>query len=413
MTNIIVVGGGAAGLLAGIAATELGAQVMILEKMRTPGRKMLITGKGRCNITNNCEIAEIIRNLPGNGRFLNSALHRFSNDDMIYLLESHGLQTKVERGGRVFPVTDKAKDVVDTLLNIYREKGGKLLVDQTVSKILIEDGCVAGVVTNDGNKYTADAVIITTGGASYPGTGSDGNGFTLAKACGHTIITLKPSLVPLESDSEYIKSLQGLSLRNVKASICCGEKVLASEFGEMLFTHFGFSGPIILSLSKAVAEAFATGNKDLDLIIDLKPALDVQKLDMRIQRDFANYLRKQLVNGMKDLLPGRLIPVVLDAAFLNPDKPINQISKEERSRLVYNLKNLSFPITGTRPLAEAIVTAGGVSTKEINPKTFESKIVKKLYFAGEVIDVDGYTGGYNLQAAFSSGYAAGYAAAQD
>lgn len=413
MTNIIVVGGGAAGLLAGIAATELGAQVMILEKMRTPGRKMLITGKGRCNITNNCEIAEIIRNLPGNGRFLNSALHRFSNDDMIYLLESHGLQTKVERGGRVFPVTDKAKDVVDTLLNIYREKGGKLLVDQTVSKILIEDGCVAGVVTNDGNKYTADAVIITTGGASYPGTGSDGNGFTLAKACGHTIITLKPSLVPLESDSEYIKSLQGLSLRNVKASICCGEKVLASEFGEMLFTHFGFSGPIILSLSKAVAEAFATGNKDLDLIIDLKPALDVQKLDLRIQRDFANYLRKQLVNGMKDLLPGRLIPVVLDAAFLNPDKPINQVSKEERSRLVYNLKNLSFPITGTRPLAEAIVTAGGVSTKEINPKTFESKIVKKLYFAGEVIDVDGYTGGYNLQAAFSSGYAAGYAAAQD
>lgn len=413
MTNIIVVGGGAAGLLAGIAATELGAQVMILEKMRTPGRKMLITGKGRCNITNNCEIAEIIRNLPGNGRFLNSALHRFSNDDMIYLLESHGLQTKVERGGRVFPVTDKAKDVVDTLLNIYREKGGKLLVDQTVSKILIEDGCVAGVVTNDGNKYTADAVIITTGGASYPGTGSDGNGFTLAKACGHTIITLKPSLVPLESDSEYIKSLQGLSLRNVKASICCGEKVLASEFGEMLFTHFGFSGPIILSLSKAVAEAFATGNKDLDLIIDLKPALDVQKLDLRIQRDFANYLRKQLVNGMKDLLPGRLISVVLDAAFLNPDKPINQISKEERSRLVYNLKNLSFPITGTRPLAEAIVTAGGVSTKEINPKTFESKIVKKLYFAGEVIDVDGYTGGYNLQAAFSSGYAAGYAAAQD
>ena len=413
MTNIIVVGGGAAGLLAGIAATELGAQVMILEKMRTPGRKMLITGKGRCNITNNCEIAEIIRNLPGNGRFLNSALHRFSNDDMIYLLESHGLQTKVERGGRVFPVTDKAKDVVDTLLNIYREKGGKLLVDQTVSKILIEDGCVAGVVTNDGNKYTADAVIITTGGASYPGTGSDGNGFTLAKACGHTIITLKPSLVPLESDSEYIKSLQGLSLRNVKASICCGEKVLASEFGEMLFTHFGFSGPIILSLSKAVADAFAKGNKDLDLIIDLKPALDVQKLDLRIQRDFANYVRKQLVNGMKDLLPGRLIPVVLDAAFLNPDKPINQVSKEERARLVYNLKNLSFPITGTRPLAEAIVTAGGVSTKEINPKTFESKIVKKLYFAGEVIDVDGYTGGYNLQAAFSSGYAAGYSAAQD
>ena len=413
MSNIIVVGGGAAGLLAGIAAAELGSEVTILERMRTPGRKMLITGKGRCNITNNCEIADIIRNLPGNGRFLNSALHRFSNNDIIYLLESHGLQTKVERGGRVFPVTDKAKDVVDTLLNIYREKGGKILVDQMVSKILIEDGCVRGVVTNDGNKHTADAVILTTGGASYPGTGSDGNGFTLAKACGHTIITLKPSLVPLESDSEYIKSLQGLSLKNVKASICCGEKVLASDFGEMIFTHFGFSGPIILSLSKAVADAFTKGNKDLDLIIDLKPALDMQKLDLRIQREFANYIRKQLVNGMKDLLPSRLIPVVLDAAFLNPDKPINQVSKEERSRLAYNLKNLSFPITGTRPLAEAIVTAGGVSTKEINPKTFESKIVKGLYLAGEVIDVDGYTGGYNLQAAFSSGYAAGYAAAQD
>lgn len=413
MTNIVVVGGGAAGLLAGIAATELGAEVIILERMRTPGRKILITGKGRCNITNNCEIVDIIRNLPGNGRFLNSALHRFSNDDIINLLESHGLQTKVERGGRVFPVSDKAKDVVDTLLSIFRAQGGKLLVDQVVSKILIDDGIVKGVLTKDGNKYNADAIILAAGGASYPGTGSDGSGFSLAKDCGHTIITLKPSLVPLESDSEYIKSLQGLSLKNVKASICIGDKVLASEFGEMLFTHFGVSGPIILSLSKVVADAFAKGNKNLDLIIDLKPALDLQKLDLRIQRDFANYIRKQVVNGMKDLLPGRLISVVLDAAFLNPDKPINQVSKEERLRLAYNLKNLSFPITGTRPLAEAIVTAGGVSTKEINPKTFESKIVKKLYFAGEVIDVDGYTGGYNLQAAFSSGYAAGYAAAQD
>lgn len=413
MTNIIVVGGGAAGLLAGIAATELGAEVTIFERMRTPGRKILITGKGRCNITNNCEIADIIRNLPGNGRFLNSALHRFSNDDIISLLESHGLQTKVERGGRVFPVSDKAKDVVDTLLNIFRSKGGTLLVDKMVSKILVENGSVKGVITKDGNKYNADAIILATGGASYPGTGSDGNGFALAQDCGHTIITLKPSLVPLESDSEYIKSLQGLSLKNVKASICSGDKVLASEFGEMLFTHFGVSGPIILSLSKVVADAFTKGNRNLDIIIDLKPALDLQKLDLRIQRDFSNYIRKQLVNGMKDLLPARLIPVVLDAAFLNPDKPINQVSKEERSRLAHNLKNLSFPITGTRPLAEAIVTAGGVSTKEINPKTFESKIVNKLYLAGELIDVDGYTGGYNLQAAFSSGYAAGYAAAQD
>ena len=413
MSNVIVVGGGAAGLLAGIAAAEQGAQVTILEKMFTPGRKILITGKGRCNITNDCEIPEIIKNLPGNGRFLNSALHRFSNIDIVNMLESHGLNTKVERGGRVFPVTDKAKDVVDTLLNIFRALGGELRTDKLVSGVLIEDKQVRGVITGDGQKHLADAVILATGGASYPGTGSDGNGFRLAKSCGHTIITLKPSLVPLESDSCYIKDLQGLSLRNVQVSICCASKVLGREFGEMIFTHFGFSGPIILSLSKVVSASLEEGVKDLDLIIDLKPALDEQKLDARIQRDFTAYARKQLVNGMKDLLPARSIPVVLDAAFLDPEKPINQVSREERGRLVHSLKNLSFPITGTRPLAEAIITAGGVSTKEINPKTLESKIVKKLYFAGEIIDVDGYTGGYNLQAAFSTGYAAGIAAAQN
>lgn len=413
MSNVIVVGGGAAGLLAGIAAAEQGAQVTILEKMFTPGRKILITGKGRCNITNDCEIPEIIKNLPGNGRFLNSALHRFSNIDIVNMLESHGLNTKVERGGRVFPVTDKAKDVVDTLLNIFRALGGELRTDKLVSGVLIEDKQVRGVITGDGQKHLADAVILATGGASYPGTGSDGNGFRLAKSCGHTIITLKPSLVPLESDSCYIKDLQGLSLRNVQVSICCASKVLGREFGEMIFTHFGFSGPIILSLSKVVSASLEEGIKDLDLIIDLKPALDEQKLDARIQRDFTAYARKQLVNGMKDLLPARLIPVVLDAAFLDPEKPINQVSREERGRLVHSLKNLSFPITGTRPLAEAIITAGGVSTKEINPKTLESKVLKKLYFAGEIIDVDGYTGGYNLQAAFSTGYAAGIAAAQN
>ena len=413
MSNVIVVGGGAAGLLAGIAAAEQGAQVTILEKMFTPGRKILITGKGRCNITNDCEIPEIIKNLPGNGRFLNSALHRFSNIDIVNMLESHGLNTKVERGGRVFPVTDKAKDVVDTLLNIFRALGGELRTDKLVSSVLIEDKQVRGVITGDGQKHLADAVILATGGASYPGTGSDGNGFRLAKSCGHTIITLKPSLVPLESDSCYIKDLQGLSLRNVQVSICCASKVLGREFGEMIFTHFGFSGPIILSLSKVVSASLEEGIKDLDLIIDLKPALDEQKLDARIQRDFTAYARKQLVNGMKDLLPARLIPVVLDAAFLDPEKPINQVSREERGRLVHSLKNLSFPITGTRPLAEAIITAGGVSTKEINPKTLESKVLKKLYFAGEIIDVDGYTGGYNLQAAFSTGYAAGLAAAQN
>lgn len=413
MSKVIVVGGGAAGLLAGIAAAGQGAIVTILEKMYAPGRKILITGKGRCNITNNCEIPEIIKNIPGNGRFLNSALHQFSNEDMVNLLESHGLETKVERGGRVFPVTDKAKDVVDTLLAIFRSLSGRLVVDAMVSKILIENNKVIGVKTFDGQTFSADAVIMATGGASYPGTGSDGNGYRLAKACGHTIIPLKPSLVPLESSSPYIKNLQGLSLRNVQVSICHGDKVLGKEFGEMIFTHYGFSGPIILSLSKIVAHAFEKGINDLDLVIDLKPALDEHKLDARIQRDFANYIRKQLVNATKDLLPSRLIAVVLDAASLDQEKPVNQVSKEERCRLLYNLKHLSFPITKTRPLAEAIVTAGGVSIKEINPKTLESRLVKKLYFAGEVIDVDGYTGGYNLQAAFSTGYAAGNAAAQD
>lgn len=412
MNKVLIVGAGAAGLLSGIAAAGLGAEVTILEKMYTPGRKLLITGKGRCNLTNNCELTEIIKNIPGNGRFLNSSLRQFTNEDMVTLLENHGLATKVERGGRVFPVSDKAKDVVDTLVGIFKAFGGTLVTDTYVTKFIITDNKIDGVITVDGQRYLGDAVIVTTGGASYPGTGSDGNGFRLAKAAGHTIVPLKPSLVPLESDSPHIANLQGLSLRNVKATIVCNEKVLGEDFGEMIFTHFGVSGPIILSLSKVVSQALLEGETTIDLVIDLKPALNDEKLDARIQRDFAQYLRKQLVNGIKDLLPSRLIDVVLDAAFLDPNKAVNQVTKEERKRLVYTLKHLSFFITGTRPIAEAIITAGGVSTKEINPKTLESKLIKGLYFAGEVIDVDGYTGGYNLQAAFSTGYAAGTAAAQ-
>lgn len=411
MTKVAIIGGGAAGLLAGIAAAQNGAQVTIFEKMRLPGKKIMITGKGRCNITNACEIPEFIKNIPGNGRFLNSALHRFTNDDIVLLLESHGLQTKVERGGRIFPVSDKAKDVVDTLVRIFTEAGGKLQLDTKVIEILAKDGQVTGVKTISG-VYPADAVILAAGGASYPGTGSDGGGAKLAAKLGHKIVPLRPSLVPLESDYAYVDDLQGLSLRNVQGTLTADGEKIGSEFGEMLFTHFGVSGPIILSLSNLAAKALDEG-KEVELHIDLKPALSEEKLDARIQRDFTQYSKKQLANGMKDLLPQRLIPVVCDMAYLDEEKFINQISREERHRLLAALKNFCVPITSTRPLAEAIVTAGGVSVKEINPKTMESKLIRGLHFAGEVMDVDGYTGGYNLQAAFSSGHAAGMAAAEE
>ena len=408
MSKVIIIGGGAAGLLAGIAAATYGAEVTIIEKMRVPGKKMLITGKGRCNITNAGELQDIIKNLPGNGRFLNSALRLFSNDDIVCLLECNGLETKVERGNRVFPVSDKAKDVVDTLVKIYTDLGGKLITDCKVTEITVKDGVATGVKTTNGH-FTADKVILCAGGASYPGTGSDGGGAKLAAKVGHTIVPLKPSLVPLVSDYAYVEDLQGLSLRNVRATLYGDGKKLTDDFGEMLFTHFGVSGPIILSLSNMAAEALSKG-MEVELAIDLKPALSEEKLDARIQRDFTTYSRKQLVNGMKDLLPQRLIPVVCDMAYLDEEKFINQISREERKRLVDTLKRFVVPITGTRPIAEAIVTAGGVSVKEINPKTMESKLINGLYFAGEVMDVDGYTGGFNLQAAFSSGYAAGVAA---
>ena len=409
MSKVAIIGGGAAGLLAGITAAQNGAEVTIYEKMRQPGKKMLITGKGRCNITNACEIPDFVKNLPGNGRFLNSALHRFTNDDIVFLLESNGLPTKVERGGRIFPVSDKAKDVVDTLVKIFTENGGKLQTETKVIDRISQDGKVTGVKTING-VYPADCIILAAGGASYPGTGSDGGGAKLAAKLGHTIVPLKPSLVPLESDYPYVDELQGLSLRNVQATLTADGEKIGSEFGEMLFTHFGVSGPIILSLSNLAAQALSAG-KEVDLQLDLKPALSEEKLDARIQRDFAQYSRKQLANGMKDLLPQRLIPVVCDMAYLDADKYVNQISREERHRLLSTLKSFCVPITATRPLAEAIVTAGGVSVKEINPKTMESKLLKGLYFAGEVMDVDGYTGGYNLQAAFSSGHAAGEAAA--
>lgn len=410
MNTVLIIGGGAAGLMAAAAAAAKGSEVTVFEKMHMPGKKMLITGKGRCNITNSCDLPELIANLPGNGRFLNSALRQFTNNDVVDFFNSNGLLTKVERGGRIFPVSDRAKDVVDTMVRVIRQKGAAILTDNKVLEILVKDHKVYGLKTVQGSFY-GDKIILAAGGASYPGTGSDGSGVKLAAAAGHTITPLKPSLVPLESDHPYINELQGLSLRNVKVTLLANDKKLFEDFGEMLFTHYGVSGPVILSMSNTAAAALAKGY-ELDLVIDLKPALSEEKLDIRIQRDFAQYSRKQLANGLKDLLPQSMILPVCDMAFVDDSKFINQISREERKRLLHTLKHFTIPITGTRPLAEAIVTAGGVSVKEINPKTMESKLIRGLYFAGEVMDIDGYTGGFNLQAAFSSGYAAGCAASE-
>lgn len=407
MKQIVVIGAGPAGMMAAIKAAENGAEVVILEKMKKPGRKMMITGKGRCNITNAADVPEIIRNIHGNGRFLNSSMRAFDNQDVIYFFEGQGVPTKVERGNRVFPVSDKAQDVVDAMVERIHELGVTIETETTVKDILTQEGRVTGVRTKTGAIYKADAVILCVGGASYPGTGSTGDGYAMAEALGHTIETVRPSLVPLVAEDDWVKEVQGLSLRNVRGTLRVDGEKAAEMFGEMMFTHYGVTGPIILSMSRTASEYLAAGDHFLELSINLKPALSEEKLDARIQRDFEKYQRKQLGNALVDLLPHKLIGPVLDSAFLAPDKPVHQITVEERHRLVQTLQDLTLVITDTRPLAEAIVTVGGVSVKEINPKTMESKLVPGLYFAGEVVDVDGYTGGYNLQAAFSMGAAAG------
>lgn len=393
-------------MMAAIKAAENGASVVLLEKMKRAGKKMLITGKGRCNITNVAEIPELIKNIPGNGKFLNSCIRAFDNEDVQYFFNGIEVPTKVERGGRVFPVSDKAADVVDAMVLQLHELGVKLYTDVKVSDILVQDNKAVGVKTDDGQKFEAEAVIIATGGSSYPGTGSTGDGYKMADKIGHKVVTPLPALVPLELEEEWVKDLQGLSLKNVRVTLFADEKRITDMFGEMLFTHFGVSGPIILSLSRKTAQLLDE-DSFVELMIDLKPALTFEQLDARVLRDFEKYQRKEMKNALKDLLPGRLIPPVLDGAYIEPDRMVNSITKEERHRLVNVLKGLLVTVTKTRPIAEAIVTAGGVDVKEINPKTMESKLIKNLYFAGEVVDVDAYTGGYNLQAAFSMGAAAG------
>lgn len=406
MKRVIVIGGGAAGLMAAVIAGREGAKVTLLEKMNYVGKKMGITGKGRCNITNACDMSDIIKNTPGNGKFLYGAYERFTNEDLLQLLHDAGLETKVERGGRVFPASDSALDVRNTFMKLMKHYGVDVHLEEPVKKLLVDDGVVTGVVT-DKETYHADAVVIATGGKSYPATGSTGDGYILAAQVGHKITDIRPSLVPIVTEESWVKDLMGLSLRNVELSVVAKNKVQAKMFGEMMFTHFGITGPIVLSLSHTVGKLMRKKNiGTIGLDINLKPALSPETLDKRLQKDFDLYSKKQLINGMKDLLPSRLIPLIIELAGIDPQKPINQISKEERQQIGYMLQHMPLTVKGLRPVEEAIVTAGGISLKEFNPKTMESKLVKGLYGAGEVLDIDAFTGGYNLQAAFSTGYVA-------
>lgn len=406
MKRVVVIGGGAAGLMAAVIAGREGAKVTLLEKMNYVGKKMGITGKGRCNITNACDMSDFIKNTPGNGKFLYGAYERFTNEDLLQLLHDAGLETKVERGGRVFPASDSALDVRNTFMKLMKHYGVDVHLEEPVKKLLVNDGVVTGVVT-DKETYHADAVVIATGGKSYPATGSTGDGYILAAQVGHTITDIRPSLVPIVTEESWVKDLMGLSLRNVELSVVAKNKVQAKMFGEMMFTHFGITGPIVLSLSHTVGKLMRKKNiGTIGLDINLKPALSPEILDKRLQKDFDLYSKKQLINGMKDLLPSRLIPLIIELAGIDPQKPINQISKEERQQIGYMLQHMPLTVKGLRPVEEAIVTAGGISLKEFNPKTMESKLVKGLYGAGEVLDIDAFTGGYNLQAAFSTGYVA-------
>ena len=419
--KVIVIGGGPAGMMAAITAKEYGNEVILLEKMQSLGRKLLITGKGRCNITSSLPIEEFIPNTPGNGQFLYSAFRNYTNEDIIEFVRNQGLEVKEERGHRIFPVTDKSIDV----LECFKKKLKELKVDiKYNTKVLDiyydEDGfnILAENKNNEKIKFKAEKVILATGGKSYPLTGSTGDGYALAKKLGHTVTQIKPSLVPLESyDINICKELQGLSLRNVEIEFENSEnnKAIYKDFGEMIFTHFGVSGPTILSGSAHLVR-YRNNNKDIEqlfkekkiiLKIDFKPALTEEKLDERILRDFSELKNKQFKNSLDKLLPKKMIPVIIEKSNINPEKKVNEITKQERKNLVKLLKDFELLISNFRPIDEAIITSGGINIKEINPKTMESKIVPGLYFAGEIIDVDSYTGGFNLQTAYSTGYTAG------
>ena len=411
--QVVIIGGGPAGMMAAITAKKnhLNDDIVILEKNSSLGKKLLITGKGRCNITSSLDISEFIKNIPGNGMFMYSAFQKYTNEDIINFLEQNGVKTKVERGNRVFPVSDKSRDVLYAFEKELKKLNVKIYFDTEVENIKKEDKFV--IQTNK-ETIEADKLILATGGMSYPGTGSTGDGYKFAKEFGHTVKEIKASLVPLEVvEKEECKSMQGLSLRNVSIKIKDLEKNknIYEDFGEMLFTHFGVSGPIILSSSAHLIrykniDKLLNENK-IKLYIDLKPALSEEQLDLRIRRDFEEIKNKEFKNSLFKLLPKKMIDYIVEKSNINPDKKVNEVTKEERKNLVKLLKNLEFTIKNTRPVEEGIITAGGINVKEINPSTMESKLVKDLYFAGEIIDVDAYTGGFNLQIAYSTGYTAG------
>lgn len=402
MKKIIVVGGGPAGMMAAITAAKNGNEVILVESNSKLGRKLYITGKGRCNVTNNKDIGEFFDSIPGNPYFLYSSLYSFTNIDTMNFFENSGVKLKVERGDRVFPVSDKASDIIDALYNELRKNKVTIMTDCKVKDIKLGNNLINSLVLENGNEIKGYAFIIATGGKSYPLTGSTGDGFKFAKKAGHKITELKPSLVPIETKEDWAKELQGLSLRNVTLEIFEGKKSLYKDLGEMLFTHYGITGPLVLSGSR-----FIEKGKDYKIKINLKPALDFKELDLRIQRDFKKYLNKDFKNSLDDLLPKKLIPIIIALSGIDEDKKVNSITKEERRNLLDVIQNLTLTVKGLRPIEEAIVTAGGVTVDEIDPSTMQSKIVSNLFFAGEVIDVDAFTGGYNVQIALSTGYIAG------
>ena len=409
--DVIVIGAGPAGLLAAGRAAELGGKVLVLEKMKHEGRKLLITGKGRCNITNDAPISEFIKHVYPNGRFLRNAFSSFFSKDIIKLLEEHGVESTLERGGRYFPASNRSRDVLNALLQWVKNHKVEIRCGYRVEELLVEDNTVIGVKAN-GKKFLCNHVIMATGGKSYPATGSNGEGYELARRVGHSVVKARPALVSLETKGDLAQKLQGLNLKNVKATVWVNGKKRADDFGEMIFTHFGLSGPIILTLSREVVRELQDKNR-VEVSIDLKPALDEQKLDTRLIRDLNEHGNKKLLNIFKLWLPSSMIPVFVELLNIDTEKECNQVSSKERKQILYLMKNLVFKISNYRSFKEAIITSGGINTKEISQKTMESKIVKSLYFAGEMIDLDAETGGYNLQIAYSTGWLAGNSCMKD
>lgn len=407
MSTTAVIGGGAAGMMAALAAAESGHKVMLYEKNEKLGKKLFITGKGRCNVTNSCGMEELLGAVVTNSKFLYSSFYGFTNQDVMELFQKAGCPLKTERGGRVFPVSDKSSDVIRALSERLKGLGVQVHLNAPVEALLVEDGHAAGLrLKRTGETVLADRVIVATGGLSYPSTGSTGDGYEWARQTGHRITDLSPALVPFTvQELSEAKELQGLALKNVEAAVCQGKRELYREFGEMLFTHFGVSGPILLSASSFAAKALKKG--PLTLKIDLKPALSREQLDERILRDFAGAKNKQFKNALNQLFPAKLIPVMVRRSGISPEKQVNEVTKAERERLVDAVKDFRMTLTGLRDYKEAIITQGGISVKDVNPSTMESKKVKGLYFAGEVLDLDAVTGGFNLQIAWSTGWAAG------